>query len=910
MKRLMSNWRLETGAAKHGAEGGEKGEVGEQGGAEGEEGEAEDRMMERGKGVEGEAAAEQGGAEGEEGEAEDRLNKREKGVEGGAEGVASGVEGAAEIVERVNLAAGLEVEEGAKEWDEEEEGVPQPSLCHLSALASLPLTGDPRGGGRERRGCAWASLLLLGYFQPRCSHPALPLPSLRPCLPAIDRRCTEEEGGRGGGVHGPLCSYWAIFSPAVLTQPSLCHLSALASLPLTGDARRRREGEAGVCMGLSAPIGIFSAPHPAVLTQPYLCHLSALASLPLTGDARGGGRERRGCAWASLLLLGYFQPRCSHPALPLPSLRPCLPAIDRRCTEEEGGRGGGVHGPLCSYWAIFSPAVLTQPYLCHLSALASLPLTGDARGGGRERRGPAVLTQPYLCHLSALASLPLTGDARGGGRERRGCAWASLLLLGYFQPRSSHPALPLPSLRPCLPAIDRRCTEEEGGRGGGVHGPLCSYWAIFSPAVLTKPSLCHLSALASLPLTGDARRRREGEAGVCMGLSAPIGLFSAPLPAVLTQPYLCHLSALASLPLTGDARGGGRERRGCAWASLLLLGYFQPRCSHPALPLPSLRPCLPAIDRRCTEEEGGRGGGVHGPLCSYWAIFSPAVLTQPSLCHLSALASLPLTGDARGGGRERRGCAWASLLLLGYFQPRCSHPALPLPSLRPCLPAIDRRCTEEDGGRGGGVHGPLCSYWAIFSPAVLTQPSLCHLSALASLPLTGDARRRRVGEAGPRCSHPALPLPSLRPCLPAIDRRCTEEEGGRGGGVHGPLCSYWAIFSPAVLTQPSLCHLSALASLPLTGDARRRREGEAGVCMGLSAPIGLFSAPLPAVLTQPSLCHLSALASLPLTGDARRRREGEAGVCMGLSAPIGLFSAPLFSPSPTSAISPPLPPCH
>ncbi|CAI7864337.1 unnamed protein product [Closterium sp. NIES-54] len=134
MKQLLSNWRLETGAAKHGAEGGEKGEVGEQGGTEGEEGEAEDRMMERGKGVEGEAAAEQGGAEGEEGEAEDRLNKREKGVEGGEEGVASGVEGAAETVERVNLAAGLEVEEGAKEWHEEEEGVPQVGVTSVAGV--------------------------------------------------------------------------------------------------------------------------------------------------------------------------------------------------------------------------------------------------------------------------------------------------------------------------------------------------------------------------------------------------------------------------------------------------------------------------------------------------------------------------------------------------------------------------------------------------------------------------------------------------------------------------------------------------------------------------------------------------------------------------------------------------------
>ncbi|CAI7837357.1 unnamed protein product [Closterium sp. NIES-53] len=357
MKQLLSNWRLQTAAAKHGAEGGEKGEVGEQGRTEGEEGEAEDRMMERGKGVEGEAAAEQGGAEGEEGEAEDSPAVLTK-----------------------------------------------PSLCHLSALASLPLTGDAREGGKERLGCAWASLLLLGYFQPRCSHQALPLPSLRPCLPAFDRRCTG-----------------------------------------------RREGEAGVCMGLSSPIGLFSAPLPAVLTKPSLCHLSALASLPLTGDARGGGRERRGCAWASLLLLGYFQPRCSHQALPLPSLHPCLPAIDRRCTGRREGEAGVCMG-------------LSSPI-----GLFSAPL-------------PAVLTKPSLCHLSALASLPLTGDARGGGKERLGCAWASLLLLGYFQPRCSHQALPLPSLRPCLPAIDRRCTG-----------------------------------------------RREGEAGVCMGLSSPIGLFSAPL---------------------------------------------------------------------------------------------------------------------------------------------------------------------------------------------------------------------------------------------------------------------------------------------------------------------------------------------------------------------------------------------
>ncbi|CAI5952277.1 unnamed protein product [Closterium sp. NIES-65] len=761
----------------HGAEGGEKGEVGEQGGAEGEEGEAEDRMMERGKGVEGEAAAEQGRAEGEEGDAEDRMNKREKGVEGGA----SGVEGAAEIVERVNLAAGLEVEEGAKEWDEEEEGVPQPALCHLSTLASLPLTGDAR---RRREGEAGVCMVLSAPFLLARS-----LPSFRPCLPAIDRRCTEEEGGRGGGVHGPLCSFpIGLFSapiPAILTQPALCHLSTLASLPLTGDARRRREGEAGVCMVLSAPF-----------------------------------------------LLGYFQPRCSHPARSLPSFHPCLPAIDRRCTEEDGGRGGGVHGPLCSFpIGLFSapiPAVLTQPALCHLSTLASLPLTGDAQ---RRREGEAgvcmVLSAPFL--------------------------------LGYFQPRCSHPARSLPSFHPCLPAIDRRCTEEEGGRGGGVHGPLCSF--PIGPAVLTQPALCHLSTLASLPLTGDARRRREGEAGVCMVLSAPF-----------------------------------------------LLGYFQPRCSHPARSLPSFRPCLPAIDRRCTEEEGGRGGGVHGPLCSFpIGLFSapiPAVLTQPALCHLSTLASLPLTGDAR---RRREGEAGVCMVLSAPFLLARS-----LPSFHPCLPAIDRRCTEEEGGRGGGVHGPLCSF--PIGPAVLTQPALCHLSTLASLPLTGDARRRREGEAGvcmvlsapfllgyfqPHCSHPARSLPSFHPCLPAIDRRCTEEEGGRGGGVHGPLFSF--PIGPTVLTQPALCHLSTLASLPLTGDARRRREGEAGVCMVLSAPF-LLARSLPSF--HPCLPAID-----------RRCTEEEGGRGGGVhgplcSFPIGLFSAPLFSPSPLSAIFPPLPPCH
>ncbi|CAI5968273.1 unnamed protein product [Closterium sp. NIES-64] len=123
---------LEAGAAKAGVEG-------EQGGAEEEGGEAEDMMRQGGeKAEEGEAVH---GAEGEEGEAEDMMKQRgEKGEEGeaerGAEGGARGVEGAAEIVERVNLPAGLAAEEGAKEWDEEEEGVPQMSPL-VAAMAPV-----------------------------------------------------------------------------------------------------------------------------------------------------------------------------------------------------------------------------------------------------------------------------------------------------------------------------------------------------------------------------------------------------------------------------------------------------------------------------------------------------------------------------------------------------------------------------------------------------------------------------------------------------------------------------------------------------------------------------------------------------------------------------------------------------
>ncbi|CAI5982162.1 unnamed protein product [Closterium sp. NIES-64] len=413
-----------TGAAKHGAEGGEKGEVGEQGGAEGEEGEAEDRMMERGKGVEGEAAAEQGGAEGEEGEAEDKMNKREKGVEGGA----SGVEGAAEIVERVNLAAGLEVEEGAKEWDEEEEGVPQ------------EMHG---GGGRERRGCAWSSLLL---------------------------------------------SYWVIFRPAVLTQPALCHLSTLASLPLTGDARRRREGEAGVCMVLSAPF-----------------------------------------------LLGYFQARCSHPARSLPSFHPCLPAIDRRCTEEEGGRGGGHSnhelgaipngiGGRISGGARTAASAPASPASMGRAPVAHGP-SDTHRGGGRER-----------------------DTHRGGGRERVRSAWAR----SY-----SHLFLSLCLLiSPPLAGHAQRRREGEAvemHRGVGKEAAVCvSLHAAcigFDSYPATPLILSSVSVLISLPLAGNAQRwregeaeemqRREGEAKVC------VGLYIAPLCIALVSLTLLEIEQIS-----------------------------------------------------------------------------------------------------------------------------------------------------------------------------------------------------------------------------------------------------------------------------------------------------------------------------------------------------------------------------
>ncbi|CAI5968277.1 unnamed protein product [Closterium sp. NIES-64] len=569
-----------TGAAKHGAEGGEKGEVGEQGGAEGEEGEAEDRMMERGKGVEGEAAAEQGGAEGEEGEAEDRMNKREKGVEGGA----SGVEGAAEIVERVNLAAGLEVEEGAKEWDEEEEGVPQ------------EMHG---GGGRERRGCAWSSLLL---------------------------------------------SYWVIFRPAVLTQPALCHLSTLASLPLTGDARRRREGEAGVCMVLSAPF-----------------------------------------------LLGYFQARCSHPARSLPSFHPCLPAIDRRCTEEEGGRGGGVHG-----------------HSNH--ELGAIPngiggrISGGARTAASSPASPASMGRDPVAHGPS-------DTHRGGGRER----------VRNFLTRSySHPFL---SLCPYLPAIGRTRTEEEGGRGtrteeegrrgrGVCEPPCCLYWEMhrgvgkeavvcvslhaacigFDTYPATPLILSSVSVLISLPLAGNAQRWREGEA---------------------------EMEGVAE----DTHRGGGRERVRSAWAR----SY-----SHLFLSLCLLiSPPLAGHAQRRREGEAvemHRGVGKEAVVCVSLHAACIGFDTYPAtpliLSSVSVLISLPLAGNAqrwregeaemegvaedthRGGGRERVRSAWArsyshlflSLCLLispplaGHAQRRREREAVVCVSLHA---ACIGKCTEE-----------------------------------------------------------------------------------------------------------------------------------------------------------------------------------------------------------------------
>ncbi|CAI7798190.1 unnamed protein product [Closterium sp. NIES-54] len=302
MKQLLSNWHLETGATKHGAEGGEKGEVGEQGRAKGDKGKAEDRMMERGKGVEGEAAADQGGAEGEEGEAEDRLNKREKGVEGGAEGGASGVEGAAEIVERVNLATGLEVEEGAKEWDEEEEGVPQP----------------------------------------RCSHPALPLPSLRPCLPAIDRRCTEEEGGRGGGPIantgiGPpmeICRFE--LAPQVHSRPTFQILQPQHA-PAVDSARPtvgRSGGKGQVPTAPPCNSGWQNAGETGTAPAPLLAHSLNSGRLGGASGAYGQGQNRVNPGAAS----------ASRPAISSPAHINGFPAASQRAAipNASGARSGAA----------------------------------------------------------------------------------------------------------------------------------------------------------------------------------------------------------------------------------------------------------------------------------------------------------------------------------------------------------------------------------------------------------------------------------------------------------------------------------------------------------------------------------------------------------------------------------------
>ncbi|CAI5982315.1 unnamed protein product [Closterium sp. NIES-64] len=713
--KCMATLNMDEG---HGAEGGEKGEVGEQGGAEGEEGEAEDRMMERGKGVEGEAAAEQGGAEGEEGEAEDRMNKREKGVEGGA----SSVEGAVEIVERVNLAAGLEVEEGAKEWDEEEEGVPQA----------------------------------------RCSHPARSLPSFHPCLPAINRRCTEEEGGRGGGH----------------SNHELGAISNGIGGRISGGARTAASSPA-------SPASMGRAP---VAHGPSDTH-------------RGGGRER---------VRNFLTRSYSHPFL---SLCPYLPAIGRTHTEEEGGRGtrteeegrrgrGEMHRGVGKEAVVcvslhaacigFDTYPATPLILSSVSVLISLPLAGNAqrwREGEAEMEGVAEDTH------------------RGGGKERPWCVWASMLLemhrgvgkeavvcvslhaacIGF----DTYPATPLilssVSLLISLPLAGNAQRWREGEaemegvaedthRGGGRERVRSAWARSYSHLFL---SLC---LLISPPLAGHAQRRREGEAVemhrgvgkeavVCVSLHAAcIGFDSYPA----TPLILSSVSVLISLPLAGNAqrwregeaedthRGGGRERVRSAWAR----SY-----SHLFLSLCLLiSPPLAGHAQRRREGEAvemHRGVGKEAVVCvSLHAAcigFDSYPATPLILSSVSVLISLPLAGNAqrwregeaemegvaedthRGGGRERVRSAWAR----SY-----SHLFLSLCLLiSPPLAGHAQRRREREAvemHRGVGKEAVVCSLHAAcigFDSYPATPLILSSVSVLISLPLAGNAQRWREGEA-------------------------------------------------------------------------------------------------------------------------------------------------------------------
>ncbi|CAI5967643.1 unnamed protein product [Closterium sp. NIES-65] len=421
MKQLLSNWRLETGAAKHGAEGGEKGEVGEQGGAEGEEGEAEDRMMERGKGVEGEAAAEQGGAEGEEGEAEDRMNKREKGVEGGA----SGVEGAAEIVERVNLAAGLEVEEGAKEWDEEEEGVPQPALCHLSTLASLPLTGY----------------------------------------------CTEEEGGRGGAhING---------FPAASQRAAIPNASGARS----GAAASHRSASFGgqpppsMMPGGGVPVPIADAQTPHLGSPASVGHVPGGSSRNPPGS---GNLARPGVS------SGHGYGSCGGMHQPTPSPGHAA-AYSGHSNHELGAIPNGIGGRI----------------------------SGGARAAASAPASPASMGRAPVAHGPSV-SHPLNQSASAGSRRP----------LAAPRPGLGIPLNPGP--RPVASvaeqaAMNKTRTEEEGRRGRGeMHRGVGKEAVVcvslhaacigFDSYPATPLILSSVSVLISLPLAGNAQRWREGEA--------------------------------------------------------------------------------------------------------------------------------------------------------------------------------------------------------------------------------------------------------------------------------------------------------------------------------------------------------------------------------------------------------------
>ncbi|CAI5982748.1 unnamed protein product [Closterium sp. NIES-65] len=544
MKQLLSNWRLETGAAKHGAEGGEKGEVGEQGGAEGEEGEAEDRMMERGKGVEGEAAAEQGGAEGEEGEAEDRMNKREKGVEGGA----SGVEGAAEIVERVNLAAGLEVEEGAKEWDEEEEGVPQPALCHLSTLASLPLTGyctEEEGG----RGGAH-----INGFPAASQRAAIPNASGARSGAAASHR-SASFGGQpppsmmpGGGVHVPIADAQ---TPHLGSPASVGHEPGGSSRNPPGSGNLARPGVSsghgyGSCGGMHQPTP--SPGHAAAYSGHSNHELGAIPNG--IGGRISGGARAAASAPASPASMGRAPvahgPSVSHPLnqsasagsrRPLAAPRPGLgiplnpgPRPVASVAEQAAMNKYATKGDLAALRTEFLQAL--QAHTCQCGASGSL---GAAADGGENNGGGAgaqYKPKPRTRSVVAIALDVVLAEQkdwrdthRGGGRERVRSAWAR----SY-----SHLFLSLCLLiSPPLAGHAQRRREGEAvemHRGVGKEAVVCvSLHAAcigFDSYPATPLILSSVSVLISLPLAGNAQRWREGEAEmegvaeVCVGLHA------------------------------------------------------------------------------------------------------------------------------------------------------------------------------------------------------------------------------------------------------------------------------------------------------------------------------------------------------------------------------------------------------